>query len=86
MLEIKDTFSINGRGVVVIGKLLSGSVRVGMTVSVLGKTGKVLEIEAQNSKPQEYTKIGGDVGVLVGGLKKEEFVKGHVLSFLYVTI
>jgi len=83
-MYIEDIFTISGRGTVVTGKVEQGTLKKGEEVEVSGlgkETVKtvVTGIEMYN-KELEQAQAGDDIGVNLRGVKKEQVVKGQLLS------
>ncbi|OHB21727.1 MAG: hypothetical protein A2939_05485 [Parcubacteria group bacterium RIFCSPLOWO2_01_FULL_48_18] len=78
--EIQDVFYIEGRGVVVAGKLLSGELKPGMGTEINGKTSGVKSIEVFNRKA-DALRAGESAGILLSDVKKEDVSRGTILSF-----
>lgn len=78
-MPIEDVFYIKNRGVVVTGRVASGTLRVGEQVWVNGRAVAIDGIEAFRKKLDEAS-VGDTVGVLFTGLTKGDFRPGDVLS------
>lgn len=78
-MPIDDVFHIKNRGVVVTGRVASGTLRVGEQVWVNGRAVVVDGIEAFRKKLDEAS-VGDTVGVLFTSLTKSDFARGDVLS------
>jgi translation elongation factor EF-Tu-like GTPase len=79
-LQVRDSSSLIGRGVVVVGVLLEGAIKLKMKTMANGKTGEVRLIEYRDEVPDEFDKVGSDVSVLIHGMTKEDII-GSVLFF-----
>jgi translation elongation factor EF-Tu-like GTPase len=79
-LVVEDVFSITGRGTVVTGRVISGSIRVGENVTILpsGMSTTVTGIE-QFRKSLDYAQAGDNVGVLLRGVSREDVQRGNKL-------
>jgi len=82
-MPIEGVCTIEGRGTVVTGRVERGSIKVGATVEVIGRTsGK--PIEAVVTGIQAFHKdiasadAGLNVGLLLRGVKRDEVVRGQV--------
>jgi elongation factor Tu len=83
-MPIEGVCTIEGRGTVVTGRVERGSIKVGATVEVIGRTsGK--PIEAVVTGIQAFHKdiasadAGLNVGLLLRGVKRDEVVRGQVV-------
>ena len=75
--EIEDVFSITGRGTVVTGKVIKGTVMNGDTVSINGILDtRVLGIESFRSSKEQATE-GEQVGLLLEGIERYQVVPGE---------
>ena len=63
-----------GKGLVVVGVLLEGAIKLKMKVMANGKIGEVRLIEYRDELPQEFDKIGDDVSILIHGLEKGDIM------------
>jgi len=79
-LQVRDSFSMIGKGLVVVGVLLEGTIKLKMKVMANGKVGEVRSLEYRDEVPQEFDKVGNDVSVLIHGLEKGDIV-GSTLVF-----
>ena len=79
-LVVEGVFSITGRGTVVTGRVISGSIRVGENVTILpsGMSTTVTGIE-QFRKSLDYAQAGDNVGVLLRGVSREDVQRGNKL-------
>lgn len=71
-MEISDVFTIKGRGVVFAGRILNGEISVGDMVDVDGKQYTVAGIEKFRRLLDRATANDGEIGLLIGGLKRED--------------
>ena len=78
-MPIQEVFNIIGRGVVVVGKVEKGSIKVGDQVMVNGVICTVMEIESFLMKLQE-AQVGDQVGIALRGIEREQVAKGYVLT------
>ena len=83
LMPIEDVFSISGRGTVVTGRIEKGIVNVGDELEIVG----IKETEKTTCTGVEmFRKLldsgqaGDNVGVLLRGTKREDVVRGQVLS------
>ena len=79
-LQVRDSFSMIGKGLVVVGVLLAGAIKLKMKVVTNGKMGEVRLIEYRDEVPEEFDKIGSDVSVLIHGIEKNDII-GTTLFF-----
>jgi len=83
-LPVDDVFSIQGRGTVVTGRIESGTVRVGMPVSVLRDGGVAFTTEVSGvemfRKVLDSATVGDNVGLLLKGLTREQLHSGDVIA------
>ena len=78
--QVEDIFSIMGRGIVVTGQLSSGFIKKGMKTVINGKQSEILSIESKNQS-LESLNAGTPAGLLLSNIKKDDIVKGNILSF-----
>ncbi|MBW2970116.1 translation elongation factor EF-1 subunit alpha [Candidatus Woesearchaeota archaeon] len=84
-LPIQDVYSITGIGVVPVGKVETGVMKVGQKVIVMpgragtGATGEVKTIEMHHEQMQE-AEPGDNVGFNVRGIDKKDIARGDVLG------
>lgn len=85
-MEIEGVFEIEGRGIVITGRISTGYVCVGETINISGATGP--EYEAEVTGVEMFRKIfdrgeeGDNVGLLIKGVSKSEIEPGMVASHL----
>ncbi len=83
LMPIEDIFSIEGRGTVVTGRIERGMVKLNEEVEIVGlkPTTKtvVTGIEMFNKQLDEG-RAGDNAGILLRGTKKDEVMRGQVLS------
>jgi len=80
---VEDVFGIKGRGVVVTGKIESGSITVGDSVTIIGEEKQiaavVIDVE-MNRKIYDKAIIGDECGLLLRGVSdKDDIKRGYVL-------
>lgn len=77
---IEDVFTITGRGTVVTGRVLSGSVRVGDNVTILpsGIATTVTGIE-QFRKSLDFAQAGDNAGILLRGITRDQVERNNRL-------
>jgi elongation factor Tu len=79
-MTVEDVFAIRGRGVVLTGKVESGTLRPGETLSVNGSGSvPVVGIEAFRKSLAEAN-AGDNIGVLLGDVDKAAYQRGDVLT------
>jgi elongation factor 1-alpha len=84
-LPIQDVYSITGIGVVPVGRIETGIMKVGDKVIVMpgregkGVTGEVKSIEMHHEAYQQ-AEPGDNVGFNVRGIEKKDIARGDVLS------
>src|SRR4051812_40562561 len=83
LMPVEDVFSITGRGTVATGRIERGVVKVGEEVQVVGfnseKKTVVTGVEMFR-KLLDQGQAGGNGGVLLGGVEKQEIEGGMVLA------
>ena len=84
LLPIEDVFSIEGRGIVVTGRVERGKLTLGQDVEVLGMGKKAIKTAATGiemfNKSMKECEAGDNVGVLLRGLKREDVERGQVVA------
>ncbi|MBN1644563.1 translation elongation factor EF-1 subunit alpha [Candidatus Woesearchaeota archaeon] len=84
-LPLQDVYSIKGIGVVPVGKILTGVMKVGDKIIVVpgregkGVTGEVKSIEMHHEAMQQ-AEPGDNVGFNVRGLEQKDIARGDVLG------
>ncbi len=84
-MTVEDIFSIRGRGTVVVGKIESGSLRVGDKIRItrqnggIGNTSVVSGLEMFRKTLKEAT-AGDSVGVLLKDVAKGDLQRGDSLE------
>lgn len=84
-LPIQDVYSITGIGVVPVGKVETGVMKVGQKVIIMpgragtGATGEVKTIEMHHEQMQE-AEPGDNVGFNLRGIDKKDITRGDVLG------
>lgn len=84
VMDVEDFFVIAGDRVVVSGQIASGSVATGDTICISSKAGghikaEVTGLEHFNKRIQQAS-AGERVGIMLGGIDKEQIGKGDRLS------
>lgn len=81
-MTVEDIFMIQGRGMVVVGSIKNGTLKVGDLVTVKRQAGdkeaRVTGIEMFAKKAKE-AKAGESVGVLLEGITQDEIQQGDRL-------
>jgi elongation factor Tu len=86
MMPIEDVFTIEGRGTVVTGRVERGVLPVGANVEIIGlrDDGKprVVVVTGVQSfhKDRPDAKAGENVGLLLRGVRRDEVVRGQIVS------
>jgi len=83
LMPIEDVFSISGRGTVVTGRIDRGIVKVGEELEIVGikDTAKTICTGVEMfRKLLDEGRAGDNVGVLLRGTKREDVLRGQVLS------
>ncbi len=83
LMPIEDVFSISGRGTVVTGRIERGRVKVGEEVEIVGirATQKTICTGVEMfRKLLDDGQAGDNVGLLLRGVKREDVLRGQVLS------
>lgn len=80
-LPIQDVFTITGHGTVPVGRVETGSMKVGEKVVFMpsGATGEVKKIEMHHQEMPE-AKTGDNVGFNVKGVDKKDIKRGDVIG------
>jgi elongation factor 1-alpha len=84
-LPIQDVYNITGIGVVPVGRVETGVMKVGQKVTVVparegkGVTGEVKTIEMHHEQMQE-AEPGDNIGFNVRGIEKKDIARGDVLG------
>ena len=82
--EVQDVFSITGRGTVVTGSLLSGTLSINMKTTVGSKEAIVGGIEAFRQSLETIAatdEAAKAIGVVLTGVEKEDLIQGQRLIF-----
>lgn len=83
-LRVEDVFSITGRGTVVTGRVLAGTVRVNDTVGVQRGGAEVLRTVVTGvemfRRTTKQAVAGDNVGLLLKDLDKSDVQQGDVLT------
>jgi translation elongation factor EF-Tu-like GTPase len=83
-LTVEDVFSITGRGTIVTGRVIAGTVAVGEQV-LLSRAGTPLLQTQVNGiemfrKTVQVAKAGDNVGLLLRDVQRDQVLSGDVLS------
>lgn len=80
---VEDVFSIRGKGTVVTGRIKSGSIRTGDTVTLQcfnGTTRSVLVVGIEKiDKRLNFAQAGDNVGMLLKGVSNADIGRGDIL-------
>jgi translation elongation factor EF-Tu-like GTPase len=79
-MTVEDVFVIRRRGVVATGRVESGTVRVGDTVSVNGTLSVTVAAIEQFRKERDEANVGDHIGVLLRDIEKGQIDRGSVLT------
>jgi elongation factor Tu len=86
-MPIEDVFTIEGRGTVVTGRVERGVLPVGASVEIVGLAGNGDEPRAvivtgiqSFHKDRPEARAGENVGLLLRGVRRDEVVRGQVVS------
>ena len=83
-MPIENTYTITGRGTVSTGKIITGKVKIGDKVEIVGmgsdKLNSVVTGIEMFNKSLSEGRAGDNVGILLRGMKKEDIRRGMVLS------
>jgi len=83
LMPVEDVFSISGRGTVATGRIERGKIKVGDEVEIVGirDTAKTTVTGVEMfRKLLDDGQAGDNVGLLLRGTKREDIVRGQVLS------
>jgi elongation factor 1-alpha len=80
-LPVQDVYTITGVGTVPVGRIETGKIKVGDTVSIMpeGLTAEVKSIETHHTAMQEAM-AGDNIGFNLRGVAKTDFRRGSVLG------
>ena len=77
---VEDIFSILGRGIVVTGKIISGSIKINDEIKINNSiSAKVKDIEMFRKKLDE-AKAGDNVGLILENIEKNQINQGDILT------
>lgn len=79
-MTVEDVFVIQRRGVVVTGRVESGTLRVGDTVQINGTLEAQVDAIEVFRKSIDEANVGENIGVLFKGLDKNQLNRGSVLT------
>lgn len=77
---VEDVFSITGRGTIVTGNVISGSVKVNDGVLINGVTPTVISGIEVFRKMQNAASEGDNCGLLLKSISKDQVKRGDVLT------
>ncbi len=82
LMPVQDVCTIPGRGTVVTGRVLRGTLRVGRSLAVIGGAPRDVVVTGIQSfhEDREEARAGDNVGLLLRGIKRDEIERGQVLS------
>ena len=78
--RVDEIFSIEGRGIALIGQCVEGEISLGMQALINAKQAKIVGIETNNSE-QERASVGQDIAVIVNSITKDDPVAGQSYAF-----
>jgi translation elongation factor EF-Tu-like GTPase len=79
-MTVEDVFLIRNRGVVVTGRVESGTLRVGDTVHINGGPSVRVDAIEKFRKQLDEATTGENVGVLIKDIDKDQLNRGDVLT------
>jgi translation elongation factor EF-Tu-like GTPase len=83
-LTVEDVFSITGRGTVVTGRVIAGTVAVGDQVLLSRAGSPLLQTEVSGiemfRKTVQVANAGDNVGLMLRDVRREQVIRGDVLS------
>jgi elongation factor Tu len=86
LMPVEDVFTIEGRGTVVTGRVDRGVLPVGASVEIVGLSdegrSRAIVVTAIQTfhKDRPEARAGENVGLLLRGVKRDEVVRGQVVS------
>ncbi len=83
MMPVEGVFSIAGRGTVVTGRIDQGEVKIGDELEVVGIKDTIKTTctgVEMFKKMMDYGQAGDNVGLLLRGLKREDVVRGQIIT------
>lgn len=84
LMTLEDVFTLTGRGTVVTGKVLRGTVRSGDKIQVLGLNRETIEVEVDSieafRKNIEVGTPGIELGLLLKNINRDDVLKGQMLA------
>lgn len=84
LMPVEDVFSIAGRGTVATGRVETGVISVGDEVDITGLDEKPTKTTVTGvemfKKSMDRGEAGDNVGLLLRGLKRDEILRGQVIS------
>ena len=83
LMPIEDVFSIDGRGTVVTGRVERGVLPVGATIEIVGlEDARPVVVTGIQSfhRDRKEARAGENVGLLLRGVRREEIVRGQVVT------
>jgi elongation factor 1-alpha len=80
-MPVQDVYTIQGVGTVPVGRIETGKVKVGDSVTIMpeGLTAEVKSIETHHTAMQE-AEAGDNIGINLRGVSKTDFRRGSVLG------
>jgi elongation factor Tu len=77
---VEDVFTITGRGTVVTGRVDTGEVHVGDTVTISGRRQTQVTGVEMFRKTLDYARAGDNCGILLKDISREDINRGDYLS------
>ena len=79
-MTVEDVFVIRRRGIVATGRVESGTLRVGDTVSVDGTLSATVAAIEEFRKERDEANVGDNIALLLKGVEKGQIDRGSVLT------
>ncbi len=81
VMIVEDIFTITGRGIVVTGKIIKGTIRLDESLVIM-ETGKVIQVKGIEMfrKTLDFATEGDNVGLLLGNVTRNEINSGNRLA------
>ena len=79
-MVVEDVFTITGRGTVVTGRVDTGEVHVGDTVTISGRRQTQVTGVEMFRKTLDYARAGDNCGILLKDISREDINRGDYLS------
>jgi translation elongation factor EF-Tu-like GTPase len=79
-MTVEDVFLIRNRGVVVTGRVETGTLRVGDTVQINGGPGVRVDAIEKFRKQLDEATAGENIGVLIRSIDRDQLNRGDVVT------